>query len=233
MKALIRKTFPVAAAVALPALAGAQTYAVAGHPQPQIRVSAPLKPRVVVLPVGRGYLGVQLVDITEELREFYGAPREAGVLVSRVAEDSPAAAAGFEVGDVITAVSGDAVKSSREVVRVMGRLEPEHEVSVAVVRAGAPLTLSATVGEREETARFFTHLPQLPDLANLEYLEVLRDELPRIMVQNEEAEEAMRRAFEEARERMQDFDYGALADRLAEAEDRLRELERKLEEKER
>jgi len=145
---------------------------------------------------------------------------------------SPAAAAGFEVGDVITAVSGDAVKSSREVVRVMGRLEPEHEVSVAVVRAGAPLTLSATVGERE-TARFFTHLPQLPDFANLEYLEVLRDELPRIMVQIEEAEEAMRQAFEEARERMQDFDYGALADRLAEAEDRLRELERKLEEKER
>ena len=107
----------LAAALALPALAAAAPQeparpfpvtavafaaAAAESAAPQILIRGPVRPRVVVGRSGHGYLGVQLMDITEELREFYGAPRDAGTLVSRVAEDSPAAAAGFEVGDVIT-----------------------------------------------------------------------------------------------------------------------------------
>ncbi len=217
-------------ALAVPVFAAAQNHRVEPVLKEQVRVRAslsPAKPRVVVRWSGRGYLGVQLVNITEELREFYGAPADAGVLVSRVVEDSPAAAAGFEVGDVILRIGGEAVDHARELARAVARLDPEESVGIEVIRSGAPLTLTATLAERERGAWFAGDF----DLPDLEGLQVLEAELPRALAAGEEAREAMQRAFEEARERMSEFDFSALAERLAEAEDRLRELERKLEAK--
>src|SRR5678816_1283640 len=52
----------------------------------------------------RGRLGVFAENMTEELRGYFGAPKDSGVLVSRVAPDSPSAKAGLKVGDVITQV---------------------------------------------------------------------------------------------------------------------------------
>ena len=214
-----------------PALAAAE----AASPAPQIMIRGPMRPRVVVGRSGHGYLGVQLVDITEELREFYGAQKDAGTLISRVAEDSPAAAAGFEVGDVITAVAGEPTENSWDVVRSVAQFDPEEEVAVEVVRDGAPVTLTATLAEREGAVWFGRgDGPNFEEfhfeMPELEGLEVLR-ELPGTI--NEETREAMREAIEAARERMSEFDYEALQERLAATEERLRELERKLAERER
>jgi len=175
------------------------------------------------------------VTFTEELREFYGAPRDAGTLISRVAEDSPAAAAGFEVGDVITAVAGEPAENSWDVVRSVTQFDADEEVSVEVIRDGAPVTLTATLAEREgavwfgrgDRPNFEEFHFEMPDL---EGLEVLR-ELPSTIT--DETREAMREAIEAARERMSEFDYEALQERLAATEERLRELERKLAERER
>ena len=62
----------------------------------------------------RGYLGVSLLDLTPELREHFGR-KETGVMVLRVTADGPAAKAGLQVGDVITAIDGIAVDSSGDV----------------------------------------------------------------------------------------------------------------------
>lgn len=206
-----------------------------GEPSTQILVRTPGRTRVVMGRAGRVYLGVQLMDLTEELREFYGATRDAGTLVSRVSEDSPAAAAGFEVGDVITRVAGDTAEDSRDVVRSVAQFEPEEEVEVEVIRDGAPVTLTARLGEREGGVWFSRgDGPDLQEfhfeMPDLEGLDVLR-ELPGTI--NEETREAMREAIEAARERMSEFDYEALQERLAATEERLRELERKLAERER
>lgn len=239
-----------AAAVAFPALAAATPQeparafpvtalafaAAAGEsPAPQILIRGPMRPRVVVGRPGHGYLGAGLLDITEELREFYGAPRDAGTLVSLVAEDSPAAAAGFEVGDVITAVAGEPAENSRDVVRSVAQFDPEEAVSVEVVRDGAPVTLTATLGEREggvwfsrgDRPNFEEFHFEMPDMEGLEVLRELRGAI------SEETRDAMREAIEAARERMSEFDYEALQERLAATEERLRELERKLAERER
>lgn len=223
------------AALAVPALAGAQAPVVRFHPREPVRVRAPVKTRVVVHAVSGGYLGVQLVDITRELRKFYGAPEDAGVLVSRVVEDSPAAAAGFEVGDVITAVARHPMERSREVMSAMRRFEPEETVPIEIVRAGAPLTLSATLGEREGGHPFEWAESFSVDLhpEDMDRFRILGEEMPRVWVPGGEAREAVRRALEEARERVGEVDFTALAERLAEAEERLRELEKKLEERER
>ena len=214
--------------LAVPA-AAAQAWWVQAEPAFQVQVDHGDGPRVVVSSLGRGFLGVSLIDITEELREFYGAPADAGVLVSRVEEDSPAAAAGFRVGDVITGVAGDAVERARDVVRGVSRFEPEETVEVEVVRSGAVETLSATLGERERGV-WFSGDWEGPAFGGWRHLS---EELPRIMVNSEEAQRAVREAMDKARERMRDIDFGEIAERLAEAEERLRELEAKLAERER
>ena len=214
-----------------PALAATE----AASPAPQIMIRGPMRPRVVVGRSGPGYLGVGLLDITEELREFYGASRDAGTLVSVVAEDSPAAAAGFEVGDVITAVAGEPAENSWDVVRSVAQFDPEEQVAVEVIRDGAPVTLNATLAEREGGVWFSRgDRPNFEEfhfeMPNMERLEVLRELSGTI---SEETREAMREAIEAARKRMSEFDYEALQERLAATEERLRELERKLAERER
>jgi membrane-associated protease RseP (regulator of RpoE activity) len=252
-KALRLCALALAAAVAAPALAGAQIVALERAPLHQIRVNAPARARVVIGNAGRAWLGIQMVDINEELRAFYGAPEDAGLLVSRVEEDSPAAAAGLEVGDVLTGIDGEPVASSRDAIRAVARLEPEAAVALDVVRNGAPLTLNATLDEREELA-WFSHDFDMPEFRGMFFLgendgeavveseeaaEAVREAVERARERmseidfSEMTEEAMRDAIEQARERMSEFDFEALRERLAEAEDRLRELEKKLAERER
>ena len=96
----------------------------------------------------RGHLGVELRELTPELQTHFGAPEGSGVLVAGVSDDSPAAAAGIRVGDVITAVDSLAVDSVRDLSREI-RHRPGETVSIEVYRDGRPRQLSATLGERE------------------------------------------------------------------------------------
>jgi len=95
------------------------------------------------------YLGVQLINITPELRAHYGAPRDAGVLVGAVEPDSPAAKAGLSVGDVITRVDGDKVESAGELSRAVRHKSAGETVKIEVERDKAARTLTATVAERK------------------------------------------------------------------------------------
>jgi len=108
----------------------------------------------VVLRVGRrGFIGVSLMEITPELRVHYGAPKDAGVLVSDVQTDTPAAKAGLEVGDVITAVDGTRVAWTGDVSRRIRSRKAGETVQFDVVRERAPRKLTVTVGERRERER--------------------------------------------------------------------------------
>ena len=74
-RALGLPALALAAALALPVLAAAGIQPLGEEHPSQIRVRAPVRTRVVMGHAGRGYLGVQLLDLTEELRDFYGAPQ--------------------------------------------------------------------------------------------------------------------------------------------------------------
>lgn len=239
------------ATLAIPALAAAGPQPLGGESSSQIRVRTPMRSRVIMGPAGRAYLGIQMLDINEELREFYGASKDAGLLISRVEEDSPAAAAGFQVGDVLTRIGDAPVGSSRDVIRAMARLDPEATVAVEVFRNGAPLTLEATLAEREEMA-WFSHDFEMPEIEGMVFLgeddpavvfagedaaEAVREAVERAREKMSEidfsglTEDAMREAIDAARERMSEFDLEGLTERLAETEARLRELEKKLAER--
>jgi membrane-associated protease RseP (regulator of RpoE activity) len=97
----------------------------------------------------RGYLGVELSELTPELRAHFGAPQQAGVMVARVAPDSPAEKAGLKVGDIITSLDGKPVESSWD---VRARVRPLAEgvvVPVEIWRDGKSQLLSATVAQKE------------------------------------------------------------------------------------
>lgn len=99
--------------------------------------------------LGRGYLGVELMQLTPELRAHFGVPEERGVMIARVLEDSPAAKAGLRVGDVITAIEAEPVESPWDLsVGVRGK-EAGEEVTLEVWRDARPLDFAVTVEERE------------------------------------------------------------------------------------
>ena len=99
--------------------------------------------------VARGFLGVELTDLTPELRRHFGAHEDRGVLVGRVVEDSPAERAGLRVGDVITHIDGEPVTSSFDVTARIGGRAAGDVAALEVVRDGKVETLSATLEVRE------------------------------------------------------------------------------------
>jgi S1-C subfamily serine protease len=97
-----------------------------------------------------GFLGVAATELTPELRSHFGVPEEAGVLVAKVVDDSAAARAGVQVGDILTAVAGGAIGSSDDLIRAIGELEPGSAVDLELWRDGTLQTLGATLGERQQ-----------------------------------------------------------------------------------
>lgn len=99
--------------------------------------------------VRRGYLGVGLVDLTPELRRHFGAPDDAGVMVSSVEDGSPADKAGIQVGDILTSLDGKDVESSWDIRSRVRELKEGEQAALQVWRGGKAQSLSATIALRE------------------------------------------------------------------------------------
>jgi serine protease Do len=97
--------------------------------------------------VVRGWLGVLIQDVTRELAESFGMKRPHGALVSSVLPDSPAAKAGFKVGDVIVEFNGEKIERSGELPPIVGRTRVGSTAPVKVLRDGRKKTLRVTIGE--------------------------------------------------------------------------------------
>ncbi len=98
---------------------------------------------------GRGFLGVTLTELTPELREHFGVPKESGVMVGRIEPDSPAAKAGVKVGDIVTKVDGKDVDSPFALQRQIRGKKADEAVSLEVWRDRRKETVTATVTERD------------------------------------------------------------------------------------
>ncbi|MGA7616655.1 MAG: PDZ domain-containing protein [Thermoanaerobaculia bacterium] len=99
--------------------------------------------------VKRGWLGLQLLDITPQLRKHFGAPEDAGVLVGEVEEGSPAARAGIQVGDLITSIEGEKVRSSWNVRKNVRSKKSGDRVTVGFLRNGAARRATVTISEHQ------------------------------------------------------------------------------------
>lgn len=110
----------------------------------QLRRLAELRPMIQ----GRGFLGIEVLHITADLRQHFGASEDAGVLVSRVLEDGPAAQAGLKVGDVITAINDDQIDAEMDVLRAVRPLKKGATANLDIVRDGRSMSLAVTIDER-------------------------------------------------------------------------------------
>ncbi|QFT79012.1 putative periplasmic serine endoprotease DegP-like precursor [Roseovarius sp. THAF27] len=96
----------------------------------------------------RGWLGVRIQDVTDDVAEAMGLEKVAGALVTDVPE-GPAAEAGMESGDVIMQFDGYDVEDTRGLVRRVGNTSVGKTVRVVVFRDGKTQTLRVTLGRRE------------------------------------------------------------------------------------
>ena len=101
----------------------------------------------------RGWLGVRIQSVTVEIAESLGLDDARGALVAEVTEDSPAAAAKVEAGDVILGFDGRPVEQMRQLPRMVAETEIGREVTIEVWRKGESKRLTVTLGELEEAEK--------------------------------------------------------------------------------
>ncbi len=93
------------------------------------------------------FLGIQMGALTKQLGRYFGARDGEGVLVNEVIDDSPAARAGIEAGDVILRLSDRAISGPDDVRNALRKAEPGDKLSVTVLRDHAERTFEVTLGE--------------------------------------------------------------------------------------
>lgn len=93
----------------------------------------------------RGWLGIRVMEIPPKLRAHFGAPADAGVMVSDLAAGGPGEAGGLELGDVVFAVDDRPVPSAAAFYELIARSGVGNEVEISVGRGGAPLVLAPVV----------------------------------------------------------------------------------------
>ena len=95
----------------------------------------------------RGWLGVRIQTVTEEIAQGLGLSQVSGALVASLSEDGPAAKGKIEVGDVILSFNGRPITEMRRLPRVVAETPVGKSVNVEVWRKGAKKTLKITLGE--------------------------------------------------------------------------------------
>jgi serine protease Do len=100
--------------------------------------------------VSRGWLGVQVQDVTRELAESFGMKKPQGALVSRVLAKSPAEAGGMQVGDVIIEFNGQEVADSPSLPPMVGMTKVGETATIKIIRQGATRNLKVKIGSLPE-----------------------------------------------------------------------------------
>lgn len=97
--------------------------------------------------VERGWLGVRIQPVTDEIAESLGLADASGAIVADPEEGAPAARAGIRAGDVITAVNGAAVDGPRDLSRAIAAFDPGTDVTITIQRNGDSRDLEVELGE--------------------------------------------------------------------------------------
>jgi serine protease Do len=97
--------------------------------------------------VERGWLGVHIQDIDQDLAANLDLGDQKGALVAQVTPDSPAAGAGLEQGDVILSYNGKAVENVRELTKQVASTDPGTDADLTVWRDGKEMNLGVEIGQ--------------------------------------------------------------------------------------
>ncbi len=101
--------------------------------------------------VTRGWLGVSVQDITEDMARNLNYKARSGALVSEVFKGDPADQAGIKVGDIIIDINGKAIKDMHELLLTIAGLSVGDKAKMKVLRDGKELSVTAVIAERKDT----------------------------------------------------------------------------------
>ena len=96
----------------------------------------------------RGWLGIEVQQLTPELIEAFGLQGRAGILVAGIYRGSPAQQANLLPGDIILSIDGEAASNGRRSMNQVARTQPGQRIQIEILRDGKLLQLSAEVGVR-------------------------------------------------------------------------------------
>ncbi len=102
--------------------------------------------------VVRGYIGLAVQPLTQDLAQALGIKENTGVLVNRVNDGSPAEAAGIRPGDVLISLDGNALTEGGQYRNRAAQTQPGSRIKIGVIREGRPLELEVKVGRLDEEA---------------------------------------------------------------------------------
>ena len=100
--------------------------------------------------VTRAWLGVAIQDLTAEIREYYEAKDQKGVLVTEVYQGNPADKGGIKASDILTAVDGKTVTSARDLSRAIAESPVGKEIPISIVRSGEKQTVHVALSKRDD-----------------------------------------------------------------------------------
>jgi len=128
--------------------------------EPKEPVEKKIQRMIFETPVEASYLGIQTKDISKENMAQYNLREVRGVAVEKVLENSPAAQAGIQNGDVILKFNGEETTSVRKLTRLIGEVAPDHQARLTILRGGNEREITVTIGKRA--------LPKFEDTGILE-----------------------------------------------------------------
>jgi serine protease DegQ len=103
--------------------------------------------------VTRGWIGVGVQDITQEVADSFKLPAPGGVLITQVERGGPADKGGMKPGDILRSVNGSTVADSTRMLNLISSLQPGDEAKLKVTRNQAENELSVTIGRRPRPQR--------------------------------------------------------------------------------
>ena len=113
--------------------------------------------------IERGYLGISIQPVSDEIADSLGLPHDRGELVRAVMPNLPAASAGIKVGDIVMKVNNENVTPSRTLSGIVSDTAPGTRIPIEVLRSGKTMTLYAVVAKRpnaQELAKSLDPQPQ-------------------------------------------------------------------------
>ncbi|MEP6902550.1 MAG: PDZ domain-containing protein [Actinomycetota bacterium] len=153
-------------------------------PEPAKQPDKTPKPMVWAFQFDGSYLGIEPQEVTKDNFGKFGLSEVRGVAVEKVVENSPAATAGLQAGDVIVKFEGEEITSVRKLSRLIAEVAPDHQIKLTILRNGSEQEITATMGKHEMPTAFngnfkmqtlpnLQSFPKMPEMPQMPQVQVM------------------------------------------------------------